>query len=230
MAKRPIFIPLVGGKRFVREVYVDFQWYPGFAKSQKQKSIRDLHAMAAKEYQLKNFLEVSSKSEQTLGVALSSFNLTFTTQKGRVLTVEAAFQGSKVFEYGGPFRDLFDASPMDAKRDDRLKNSGRLKEFNLFGQIWPLQPLTCFYDWVYINALVKNVELAGQITDIDAFTDIEFNHKRSINCQARAAALYCALYHNDKLDEALSSPDIFRSYYAGRVSDPHEPDNVRYLI
>ena len=114
MAKRPIFVPLLDGKRFVLERYVDFQWHSGFAKSQKQKSIRDLHEMALQEYKVMNPLEVSSKSENSLGVSLSSFNLKFTTNKGRVLTVEAAFQGSKVFALGGPYTDIFAKSPMDA--------------------------------------------------------------------------------------------------------------------
>lgn len=230
MAKRPIFVPLIDGNRYVLERYVDFQWHSGFAKSQKQKSIRDLHEMALREYGVKNPLEVSSKSETKLGVALSSFNLRFETAKGRVLTVEAAFQGSKVFEHGGPYIDIFDLSPMDAKRDERLRNSGYLSNFTFYGRTWDLEPKTAFYDWLYINALIKNPELASSVTDFDGFTDIEFNPERSINCQARSVALYCALYHNDKIDFALSTRENFISLYAGRVSEPHNPGSVRYLI
>src|SRR5215212_8751124 len=113
MAKRPIFVPLHDGKRYVLERYVDFHWHAGFAKSQKQKSIRALHEMAFRDYGVRHPLEVSSKSEDSLGVALSSFNLKFTTKLGRTLTVEAAFQGSKVFEHGGPFVDIFDKSPIE---------------------------------------------------------------------------------------------------------------------
>ena len=230
MAMRPIFIPLIDNKRYVLERYVDFTWHAGFAKSQKQKSIRELHEMARREYRVHNPLEVSSKSEDRLGVALSSFNLQFETRKGRTLTVEAAFQGSKVFQRGGPFTDIFNKKPMDAKRDERLKNSGRLIEFSFFGTIWELEPKTAFYDWLYINALLKNPDLANEITDIDGFTDIEFNPEKSINCQARSAALYCALFHNEKLDYALSSKENFLSLYAGRISDPHLPEEIRYLI
>lgn len=230
MAKRPIFVPLHDGKRYVLERYVNFEWHSGFAKSQKQKSIRALHEVAFKEYGVKNPLEVSSKSEDALGVALSSFNLKFTTQKGRTLTVEAAFQGSKVFEMGGPFTDIFDFSPIDAKRDDRLKSSGQLVKFSFFGNDWDLEPKTAFYDWLYINALMKNEDLVNSVTDIDGFTDIEFNPERSINCQARSAALFCALYHSDKLDYALNSHENFISLYAGRVSEPHNPSEVQYLI
>ena len=230
MAKRPIFVPLYDDKRFVLERYVDFNWHSGFAKSQKQKSIRDLHRMALIEYDVSAPLEVSSKSEQELGVNLSSFNLRFKTLKGRLLTFEAAFQGSKVFSLGGPYTDIFNMSPMDAKRDERLKSSGELIKFSFFGDDWELEPKTAFYDWLYINALLKNPELAKRVTDYDGFTDIEFNPERSINCQARSVALYCALYHSDKLDSALESKAGFISLYKGRVSDPHNPAQERYLI
>lgn len=230
MAKRPIFVPLHDGKRYVLERYVEFHWHAGFAKSQKQKSIRALHEMALHEYGVKNPLEVSSKSEDPLGVALSSFNLKFTTKRGRTLTVEAAFQGSKVFALGGPFLDIFGKPPIDAKRDERLRSSGALIKFSFFGTNWNLEPKTAFYDWLYISALLKNPDLVDQITDRDGFTDIEFNPERSINCQARSAALFCALYHTDKLDFAMESQESFLSLYKGRVSDPHLPNEVRYLI
>ena len=121
MAKRPIFVPMLDSRRFVLERYVEFQWHSGFAKSQKQKSIRSLHEMALQEYGVQNPLEVSSKSEDPLGVALSSFNLTFNTTKGRKLTVEAAFQGSKVFERGGPFVDIFGMTPIDGSLSLEMK-------------------------------------------------------------------------------------------------------------
>ena len=230
MAQRPIFVPLLDGKRYVLERYVDFIWHSGFAKSQKQKSIRDLHEMALRECKIKNPLEISSKSETELGAKLSSFNLKFETKRGRSLTVEAAFQGSKVFQHGGPYTDIFEKSPIDAKRDERLKNSGALLEFQFFGVHWELEPKTAFYDWLYINALLKNPDLARQVVSHDGFTDIEFNPERSINCQARSAALYCALFHTDRLDMVLQSQSTFRSIYSGRVEDPHHPELVRYLI
>jgi hypothetical protein len=230
MAKRPIFVPLHDDKRFVLERYVDFHWHAGFAKSQKQKSIRALHEMALREYGVQHPLEISSKSEDPLGVALSSFNLRFTTKLGRTLTVEAAFQGSKVFEHGGPFVDIFEKSPIEAKRDERLRSSGSLINFSFFGSDWALEPKTAFYDWLYINALLKNPDLVSQLTDRDGFTDIEFNPERSINCQARSAALFCALYHTEKLGLALESRENFLSLYKGRVSDPHMPGEVRFLI
>ena len=41
------------------------------------------------------------------------------------------------------------------------------------------------------------------------FTDIEFNPQRSINCQARSAALFLSLMKRGELDEALQSPSAF---------------------
>ena len=43
MAKRPIFTPDLNGFPYVQAVDIEFQWYPGFAKSQLQKSIESLH-------------------------------------------------------------------------------------------------------------------------------------------------------------------------------------------
>src|SRR5262249_52261698 len=151
MARRPVFRPVLSGPPFVEEVILDFDWYPGFAKSQAQKSIASLHA-AAQEKGLGPVLEISSKSDTALGVALSAFNLML--QFGdRSMSVEVAFQGSKVFEHGGPFHDLYSASSRDAKTDERLRSSGQLIGFNLLGDEWPTEPRTCFYDWLYIKAL-----------------------------------------------------------------------------
>ena len=219
MAQRPIFLPRFDNDNLVFERYVEFHWSPGMAVSQKRKSISDLHRMAAEKLGVDRPLEVSSKSENDIGVALSSFNLKFTTAKGLTLSVECAFQGSKVFELGGPFRDLFHTRPMDAKRDKRLQDSGRLTGFSFFNEDWPTQPLTAFYDWLYIQTLIKNPDLADLSTAFDGFTDIEFNPERSINCQARSVALYQALLKTGQLEGALSSPENFRALYAGKRVD-----------
>ena len=95
-----------------------------------------------------------------LGSAPSAFNLSFVTVKhGRTLSVECAYQGSKVFEQGGPYVDLYEASSSIAKRDDRLRSSGRLLGFRFFGADWGLEPQTAFYDWLYLNALAKSPQL-----------------------------------------------------------------------
>lgn len=221
MAWRPIFAPEYSGREFLLESYVEFTWHPGMSLKQKQKSIDELHREAAIKFGLLKPLEISSKSDQELGVALSSFNLKFSTVgKGLTLTVEAAFQGSKVFERGGPFRDIFFKSPKDAKRDERLRDSGALTHFSFFGLLWPLIPRTSFYDWLYINALLKNPELAQDVLGFDYFTDIEFNPDRSVNCQARSVALYLSLFKRGLLEEYISSPESFREMYVEHIPKP----------
>jgi hypothetical protein len=203
MARRPIFRPVLSGHPFVEEVVVDFDWYPGFAKSQAQKSIASLHE-AARGRGLSPVLEISSKSDAPLGEALSAFNLKFQHQ-GRTMSVEGAFQGSKVFEHGGPFHDLYCRTSRDAKADERIRSSGQLVGFNLFGDEWPTEPLTCFYDWLYISAVIQHPEAAREVTQFSAFTDIAFNPEKSFSCQARSAALFVALSKQGLLARATQS-------------------------
>jgi hypothetical protein len=210
MAQRPIFIPVAQGPALVLTRFVDFQWFPGMAISQKQKSIGALHESACQLAGIDKVLEVSSKSVEQLGISLSAFNLSFTTvRQARTMSVECAFQGSKVFEQGGPFVELFAMSSREAKKDKRLQSSGRLLGFNFFGAQWALEPQTAFYDWLYLNALKKQPELAEQLLGYSAFTDIEFNPERSISCQAYSVALFIALHKRGLLDQATSSKEAF---------------------
>ena len=210
MAQRPIYIPRFIGSEFVKTQMVEFQWFPGLSKTQKQKSILSLHDSARKNFNLNSILEISSKSEIELGVKLSSFNLSFTTKKyNRTFTVESAFQASKVFEGGGPFYDILEMTSREAKKDERIKTSGRLIKFKFFSTEFPLEPKTLFYDWLYINALITNNELKSKIINFDAFTDIEFNPNKSINCQAHSAALFVSLFKRNLLEKAMHSVESF---------------------
>ena len=100
MAKRPVFLPDTREVSFVRTIDVEFKWFPGFAKSQRQKSIDSLH-QAANSLGYAPILEISGKSKSPLGVSLSAFNLKLRAPHGQVMSVECAYQGSKVFEKGG---------------------------------------------------------------------------------------------------------------------------------
>lgn len=217
MATRPIFIPNNTENPGAEEKLLEFKWHSGLAKSQKQKSVAELHN-AAKKIGFKNVLEISSKSELELGVSLSAFNLIIETKKNKnIFTVEAAFQGSKVFSKGGPYKDLISMNSLAAKKDIRLKESGSLIGFEFFGKKFPLEPRTYFYDWIYINALAKQTELADKVLSFDCFTDIEFNPKKSINCQAHSVAVYISLVKTSLIKDALSSPedflDILKKHY-----------------
>lgn len=191
MAKRPVFV--LDEKGFVETLNVDFKWYPGLSKAQKKRDVISLHEAAAKRG-LKNILEVSTKSLTALGQSLSAMNLLLYIDKRNKIPVECAFQGSKVFEHGGPYIDLFDCSnPKTAKRDSRLSTSGKLMGFQFQDINWGLEPKSAFYDWLYLQALQQNKGLADQLLEYDAFTDIEYNPKRSYSTQARACALYVCL-------------------------------------
>ena len=146
MAKRPVFLPLGKNEHLVREISFDFFWNPGFAPVQKKKNVIALHEAAEKKG-LSPLLEISSKSEEILGQRLSAFSLEVETEIGKI-SLEAAFQGSKVFEEGGPFTDIYKKSSREAKKDPRIRNSGKLIGFNYFGVEWPIIPKTAFYDWL----------------------------------------------------------------------------------
>ncbi|HHE0364388.1 TPA: hypothetical protein ACN34U_001908 [Vibrio parahaemolyticus] len=224
MAIRPIFVPRTDGTIGVIEKAIDFKWHPGMAKTQKQKSISELHN-SAKLSGINNILEISSKSQDELGILLSAFNLSFVTKKhNNKITVESAFQGSKVFKRGGPYKDLYLADSKTSKKDVRIKESGQLVGFSFFNQEFPLIPRTYFYDWLYIKALVSNPKLVDLLYKFEGFSDIEFNPKKSINCQAHAAALFVSLNSAGVLEDALSSPDMFL-----RITKQHYDNQTRVI-
>jgi len=206
MAERPLFIPVPQGPELVRKVSVEFHWYPGMALSQKQKSIDSLHAAATGLTGISRLLEISTKSRAPLGVALSGFNLMLGPGGKDAFSVECAFQGSKVFERGGPFEDLFAMPVRLARKDGRLTSSGELTGFRYLGTDWG--PATAFYDWLYIGALHRFRDEV-KLTDYEAFTDIEYTPARSTSCQAHSVALYVALQGRGQLEEALSSRAAF---------------------
>lgn len=209
MAIRPVFIVTLD-KRYCVKENVNFEFFRGFSDTQKRKSIKSLHQEYLKKDCTKKILEISSKSEEELGVKLSAFNLMIKTKNGKEFSVESAFQSSKVFEKGGPYKELLDVPSRVAKKDERLQNSGRVIGFNINGKDFSTEPKTYFYNWLYINTLHLNKELATKIMEYDAFTDIAFNPKKSINCQAEAAAIYVSLKRQGLLEEALKDKDSFR--------------------
>lgn len=214
MALRPVFVP-DEQPPFVKEVPVQFNWVAGMSKSQVQKCVISLHE-AAKRRGIDRILEISSKSTTSLGIKLSAFYLMLTPPQGQTMSVECAFQGSKVFTGGGPFTDLYTVSSREAKKDVRLRNSGELIGFNFLGENFPTIPRTAFYDWLYLNALVQNPNLARELLRYNAFTDIAFNPQKSINCQARAAALFTALSRMGEVDRVIKDKD----YYLKLISAP----------
>lgn len=226
MAKRPVFIPRNDGGRLVEEKTFSFSWNPGLAPTQKKKNITALHEAAAeKGYQ--PLLEVSSKSDEEIGRRLSAFNLKVEIDENCFLPLECVFQGSKVFAHGGPFNDIFNMNPRDAKRDPRMLSSGELTGFLFEGQEFPLIPKTGFYDWIYIRSLYPHRDWLQRLSRYRGFTDIEFNPDKSINCQARSCATFVALQERGILAQCVESVDFFLQVLTpDSLEQPHS-DNLR---
>jgi hypothetical protein len=207
MAERPIFVPAPDEPELVNEIYLPLKWHPGFASTQKEKNIAALHASAAAAGYTP-VLEVSSKSAETLGRHLSAFHLKV---QGRMseISLESAFQGSKVFERGGPFTDLYATDARTAKRDPRLRESGRIVAFEFEDVRFPTEPRTAFYDWLYVRSIYPHRDWLTRLYRYAGFSDIEFNPERSLNCQARSCALFVSLMRKGLLDSAVESPQAF---------------------
>lgn len=188
-------------KELFVEHLIEFSGLSGTSPANKQRNVATLHRELSKRFPQARILEVSSKSDKILGVALSAFNLRLTGQTGNP-TVESIFQSGKVFEFGGPFKDLLHKESAEAKRDPRLKSSGKLKYFeSLNGLRFSLESRSEFYDYVYLKALLASPELLTQMAEYDTFTDIEFSKSKvgfvpgqPYNCQARSAAIAVTLF------------------------------------
>lgn len=208
MAIRPVFC-VADKYPYVSKKEIEFEWFPGFSKTQKQKSINSLHSSFNELYSDYKVLEISSYSMQENGENLSAFFLKkYVPSLDISVPVENVFQSSKSFENGGPYLDLLTKTPREAKKDERLHNSGRLIKFNFENKDYPLIPRTIFYDYIYMNALLENKELVDGLLTYDAFTDIVFNPEKSLNCQAKAAAEFVSLYRLNKIND-IKDFDLF---------------------
>lgn len=208
MEYKPVFMPRVGSDNLVKTDMVRIERHVGFATRQKKKTLNDLHRVIKKKYGFKNVLELSTKSGNKLSFPLSPYSLQITNDNGQKSSVENAFQASKVFEQGGPYLDLLTEKPRQARKDKRLISSGELTGYDYFGMEWGVEPLTTFYDWLYINALKQHPELHEEIIQYQAFTDISFNPKKSVHCAAYSLAMFVALHKRDLL-QGIEDPGTF---------------------
>ena len=209
MATRPVFIPNYDGDVLVAEKMFEIKWAPGFSATQKRKNIISLHT-EAKKTGLEKILEISSKSDEELGRRLSSFSIRVEVE-GKPCFLESVYQGSKVFEEGGPFFSVIDLPPIEAKRFTGNDRFGRLIRFELDGTAYPLSPKNAFYDWLYIRSLAPHSRWIEENVQYDAFTDIEFNPSKQVNCQARAFAEYVSLLSRGRLGEVALDFELFSS-------------------
>lgn len=222
MAKRPVFMPTAKGSALVLERWIDFRWHAGMAPSQGKRNVDEMHSQAFLEG-LSPLLEVSTRSELSIGQRLSAFSLKVEIDGDR-WPFESLYHSAKVFAYGGPFEDIRFFEPRAAKADPRLKSSGPLVGFALQGKIYEMNPPTAFFDWLYCLALLPHAEfLRERLAKFIGFTDIAFNPEKSFNCQARSCALVMSLLNREQLDESLISFDRFIS-----VLEQYDPIHVTH--
>ena len=209
-ATRPVFVPDASGV-LVREELIPFTWHPGMALAQVQRSLDSLHEEAAITG-LTPLLEVSTRSRNPLGVRLSAFRLRLhTTATSEPVTVEAAFQSSKLFEGIGNLGHLLTWE--DGRAIKAAVGEYRdvpLEGFLFEGTRWELSPTTAFYDYLYLRALCDTFsaepDLRDSLDEFTGFTDIAYNPKKSLNCQARSCALFVALGGLEPVQELVSNP------------------------
>lgn len=220
MATRPVFLVTTPGSGWVRVEDVSFEWFPGMSLAQKRRSIDAMQAAAHALDPKCHLLEISTKSAEADGRALSGFELCLEAH-GKRMAVESVFQGSKLCRVpdgvAGPYEALYGADPVSAKRDPRLAHC-ELAGFRLFDEDWPLDPWppkpgedgalppSAFYDYLYFRALIGEPELAARACAFGGFTDLEFTPGKSDNCQAYAAALFVALTRAARADRAIPDP------------------------
>lgn len=187
MAVRPIFISTGDIERPYSIENISFPWIKGMSYSQKCKRRDSLAIEIAKLYDIKRWLEISTKSDKDIGIKLSALNLILNTSTGSN-SVENIYQNSKVFE------------------------DGKVTSFKYNDCVFENYPTGMFYDYIYMYAILQNKDLINQFVQYDIFSDIEFNPKKSINTQARAAAIFRTLYVNHSLN-IIKDQDEFKKYY-----------------
>jgi hypothetical protein len=196
MAQRPVYLP-TSAPPFFKVELVEFTWFPGYSKEQKQRSIRSLHENAAFEAGVDSPLEISSKSTSPLGYKLSAFNLPAYSNDKRYqappCSLEMVFQTSKVFGEDVHCIDLVGEEVRQVRKTVRERESKGLEHFRFEEVDWPIDPKGAFYNFIYLRSLNELGDEKSDILRYDGFTDIEFNPKKSINCQAEAVSIFVGI-------------------------------------
>ncbi len=229
MAERPVFT-VCSNRPYYGMFYTQFAWARGFAGNQKQMNIASIHRGYLELYPDHKVLEISGRSTEPWGAAARAISLKkYLPSRGISLPVENVFQGGKVFSGGGPYRDLLDVPPLQAKRDERLETSGELIAYEFEGVRYPVKPKNVFYDFIYVNALIENPEIAEKLEAYDGFTDIDFSPDRSVDCPARAAAIYVSLVRSGRIGSAKNFDDFYSLFVVPKPDENKPPKPVEIL-
>lgn len=238
MARRSVFVSR-DEYPFFEEIAVEFDWFPGFALSQKRKSQISLHKNFQKRFPEHKVLEISSASLYSLGSALSAMSLTKMTSQG-ITSVESAFQSSRIYGSGdlqvGPFPEYMFLPGRECKRLVKEASKGQISyryHFDGMDFYAPEYHISLFYDYLYLNALLEddNSVVSQALTDggYTAFTDLA---TLSLNCQARSAAIFVSLMSHGFIDEIRNYDSflrLFRTNKKGTALNSTAYDNVQLL-
>lgn len=237
MAERSVFISK-DTYPFFEEIRVQFDYFQGFALSQKRKSQIGLHKNFLEVFPCRKVLEISSASLYSLGAQLSAMNLKKQTSLG-VTTVESAFQSSRIYgehDEIGPFPELLFAPSKECKKIVKEKSRGLHSyhyKFDGLDFYAPAHYISLFYNYLYLNSLCE--EENGNITDrllagsYDAFTDLA---TLSLNSQARSCAIFVSLVKNGLVNQVRDFDSylrLFRTTRDGKAVGCESYDHVQLL-
>lgn len=239
MAEKSVFISK-SSYPFFEEVRVNIDWFGGFALSQKRKCQIGLHQNFLAAYPDMKVLEISSASTLSLGAKLSAMNLSKRTSRG-ITTVESAFQASRIYknevEKIGPFPEYMFLPGRECKKLVKEASNGWIsKEYCFDGMTFyaPAYHISLFYDFLYLNALLEpeNQEIREQLLSegFNAFSDLA---TKSLNCQARSAAIFVGLVQAGRIDDVRDMESyllLFRTQKDGKAVGPEAYENVQLLL
>lgn len=225
---------------YFEEVYVELDWFGGFALSQKRKCEIGLRKNYLMKYPEEKVLEASGASLYSLGKELSAMHLHKRTKRG-LTSVESAFQSSKIYKTAsgviGPFTELLFLPGKECKKKVKELSQANISyEYCFDGMTFyaPEHHISQFYDFIYLNALLEPENeaareklLAGGYT---AFTDLA---TKSLNCQARSCAIFVGLMKAGKIDmvrDYNSYLALFRTRTDGSATGPESYENVQLLV
>lgn len=224
---------------FFEDIHVTFDWFGGFALSQKRKNEIGLHKNFGRCYPEHKALEISSASLDPVGNRLSAMNLIITTQKGAT-SVESAFQSSRIYIDGdkkiGPFPEYLFLPGKEAKKNVKEASKGMHSyqyEYDGMKFYAPDFHISLFYDYLYLNALTEehNRSLRDELLKggYNAFSDLATS---SLNSQARSCAIFVGLSEaglTEKVKNIEGYLKLFRCTRDGKAVDNTSYDHVQLL-
>ncbi len=173
----------------VIEQEIEFDYTNGTFKTTKMNNALKLQEEVIKNgYDKSKLLEISTISNIEFGKRLSALNLVLRT-KNKAQTVEQIYQLSK------------------------MPNKGNIEYFQYGHTIFPSEPKTMYYDYIYMLALYQHPNYWEDLEEFTYFTDVFFNKEKQINTQARAAAIFKTLLGNNDMLDIFASPEYFKDYY-----------------